>query len=47
MLQLRVRLLEVLDQVVQRLQHILDEAGDLRGPPLGDAVQSSERGAGL
>lgn len=38
-LQLRVGLLEVLYQVVQRLQHLLHKHGHLRGPALGDAVQ--------
>lgn len=41
-LQLWVWLLEVFNQVVQRLQHVLNETGNLRRPPLCDAIQSSE-----
>lgn len=47
MLQLWVRLLEVLNQVVQRLQHVLNEADNLRGAPLRDAIQSPEGRAHL
>lgn len=38
-LQLRIGLFEVLDQVVQRLQHLLDELGHLYGLALRYAVQ--------
>lgn len=45
-LQLRIGLFEVLDQVVQRLQHLLNELGHLYGLALRYAVQGpAGRGA--